>query len=78
MRSAVTTIPQDPTLFSGSLRTNVDPTEVKSDSEVWDALEMAGLTDWAKGLDGGLEFAVSEGGRNLSAGQRQLVSIFLQ
>ena len=75
LRSRLTIIPQDPTLFAGSLRINLDPFAAHSDDKVWAALEKAHLKDWAAELEGGLDYQVVEGGENLSVGQRQLVCL---
>lgn len=75
LRSRLTIIPQDPVLFSGSLRNNLDPFEQKSDDELWRALELAHLKAFVKGLTSGLSHEVTEGGENLSVGQRQLVCL---
>lgn len=75
LRSRLTIIPQDPVLFSGSLRLNLDPFEQKSDEEVWRALELAHLKSFVSGLPTGLDHEVTEGGENLSVGQRQLVCL---
>lgn len=75
LRSRLTIIPQDPVLFSGSLRMNIDPFSTYTDDEVWLALEHAHLKAFAKSLDKGLLFEVSEGGENLSVGQRQLLCL---
>lgn len=75
LRSKITIIPQDPVLFSGTLRDNLDPFEVKTDDELWQCLEHAHLKNFVRGLDAGLEHKVSEGGENLSVGQRQLVCL---
>ncbi|XP_065356726.1 multidrug resistance-associated protein 1 isoform X6 [Calliphora vicina] len=75
LRSRLTIIPQDPVLFSGSLRINLDPFEVKSDAEIWKALELSHLKVFVKSLPAGLNHEISEGGDNLSVGQRQLVCL---
>lgn len=75
LRSRLTIIPQDPVLFSGTLRMNVDPFNTYSDDAVWSALENAHLKLFVKGLSDGLMYKVSEGGENLSVGQRQLVCL---
>lgn len=75
LRSGLTIIPQDPVLFSGSLRLNLDPFGQKSDEEVWRALELAHLKSFVQGLTAGLSHEVSEGGENLSVGQRQLICL---
>ena len=75
LRSRLTIIPQDPVLFSGSLRMNLDPFDAHPDERVWQALRLAHLQDFAAGLDGGLDHEVTEGGDNLSVGQRQLVCL---
>ncbi|KAL9925480.1 multidrug-Resistance like Protein 1 isoform 6-T8 [Glossina fuscipes fuscipes] len=75
LRSRLTIIPQDPVLFSGSLRINLDPFEVKKDEEIWKALELSHLKVFVKTLPAGLNHEISEGGENLSVGQRQLVCL---
>lgn len=75
MRSRLTIIPQDAVLFSGSLRLNLDPFDTHTDEEVWRALEHAHLKAFVKGLTAGLNHEVSEGGENLSVGQRQLICL---
>ena len=75
LRSALTIIPQDPVLFSGTLRFNLDPFSQYTDQEVWKALRLAHLSDMAHQLQGGLDHVIAEGGANLSVGQRQLVCL---
>lgn len=75
LRSKLTIIPQDPVLFSGTLRINLDPFEEKTDDEIWWALELAHLKPFVKGLVAGLHHEVAEGGENLSVGQRQLICL---
>ncbi|XP_055548703.1 multidrug resistance-associated protein 1 isoform X7 [Wyeomyia smithii] len=75
LRSRLTIIPQDPVLFSGTMRINLDPFNVHSDEEIWKALEHAHLKAFVKGLTAGINHEVSEGGENLSVGQRQLICL---
>ena len=75
LRARLTIIPQDPVLFSGSLRINLDPFENNTDDEIWRALEHAHLKAFVKGLTAGLNHEITEGGENLSVGQRQLVCL---
>ncbi|XP_029946251.1 multidrug resistance-associated protein 1 [Salarias fasciatus] len=75
LRSRVTIIPQDPVLFSGSLRMNLDPFDSYSDEEVWRALELSHLKTFVSGLPDKLGHECSEGGENLSVGQRQLLCL---
>lgn len=75
LRSRLTIIPQDPVLFSGSLRMNIDPFNHFGDDAIWTALEQAHLKLFVKGLSDGLEYKIAEGGENLSVGQRQLVCL---
>ncbi|KAL3053062.1 hypothetical protein OYC64_005566 [Pagothenia borchgrevinki] len=75
LRSRITIIPQDPVLFSGSLRMNLDPFDSYSDEEVWRALEYSHLKSFVSGLPDKLNHECSEGGENLSVGQRQLLCL---
>ncbi|XP_073800858.1 multidrug resistance-associated protein 1 isoform X3 [Danio rerio] len=75
LRSRITIIPQDPVLFSGSLRMNLDPFDGYTDEEVWRSLELAHLKTFVSGLPDKLNHECSEGGENLSLGQRQLVCL---
>uniref|UniRef100_A0A914WYV8 ABC-type glutathione-S-conjugate transporter n=1 Tax=Plectus sambesii TaxID=2011161 RepID=A0A914WYV8_9BILA len=75
LRNSLTIIPQDPVLFSGSLRMNMDPFGNYSDSELWTALERAHLKPFALESADKLDQIISEGGGNLSVGQRQLLCL---
>jgi ATP-binding cassette subfamily C (CFTR/MRP) protein 1 len=75
VRGRLTIIPQDPVLFSGTLRFNLDPFERYSDDEIWKVLELAHLKTFVGGLTAGLDHEINEGGENLSVGQRQLVCL---
>ncbi|KAJ1439399.1 pdr transporter [Ochromonadaceae sp. CCMP2298] len=71
LRSVMAVIPQDPVLFSGTVRSNLDPFGRFSDEEVWDGLRRTLLA----GAIGSLEDTVTENGSNFSVGQRQLLCI---
>lgn len=75
VRSRLAIIPQDPTLFRGTLRSNLDLFDESTDAEIWNSLEQAGLRDFVENVPTGLDFEVSEGGLNMSVGQRQLVCL---
>ncbi|CAL9682734.1 unnamed protein product [Knipowitschia caucasica] len=72
LRSRLSIILQDPVLFSGSIRFNLDPEKSCTDDRLWEALEIAQLKNMVKALPGGLDAVVTEGGENFSVGQRQL------
>jgi len=73
LRSKISIIPQDPTLFIGTIRTNLDPFEHYSDADIWKALELAHLKKYVLSLPKQLNEDVIENGTNYSVGQRQLI-----
>ncbi|KAG0238628.1 hypothetical protein BGW42_004390 [Actinomortierella wolfii] len=75
LRQHLAIIPQDPTLFVGTLRENLDPFQEKLDKDLWEALERAHLKDYIKSLPEGLEHKVEQNGENYSVGQRSLICL---
>ncbi|XP_044260155.1 probable multidrug resistance-associated protein lethal(2)03659 isoform X2 [Tribolium madens] len=73
LRSKISIIPQEPVIFIGSLRKNLDPFAEFSDAELWNALEEVELKKHF--LETGLDSPVSEGGSNFSVGERQLLCL---
>jgi ABC-type multidrug transport system fused ATPase/permease subunit len=74
-RTLVSMIPQDPHLFSGTVRFNLDPFNHHSDQEIWSALKDAQIHEYFSTSQLGLSSVVEEGGKNFSVGQRQLLSL---
>ncbi|NXQ88312.1 MRP7 protein, partial [Nyctibius grandis] len=74
LRSRLAIIPQDPFLFSGSIRENLDPQGKRTDSELHEVLEQCHLQDAVTQM-GGLDCELGEKGKSLSVGQRQLVCL---
>uniref|UniRef100_A0A8C0IP28 Multidrug resistance-associated protein 1-like n=1 Tax=Chelonoidis abingdonii TaxID=106734 RepID=A0A8C0IP28_CHEAB len=75
LRGNLNIIPQDPVLFSGTLQSNLDPFGKYSDQELWEAVELCDLKNFVQSLPKKLLHEISEGGENLSVGQRQLVCL---
>ncbi|KAK7481440.1 hypothetical protein BaRGS_00027291 [Batillaria attramentaria] len=75
LRPKLAILPQDPFIFGGSLRMNLDPFSRFTDEEIWAALEHAHLKSFVSSLPDGLEYECGEGGDNLSVGQRQLLCL---
>lgn len=75
LRGKMSIIPQEPVAFIGSLRKNLDPFDEHSDDEIWHSLEEVQLKNVVLEMPGKLEYQLSEGGGNLSVGQRQLICL---
>merc|ERR1711957_804288 len=75
LRLNLSIIPQDPVMFSNTVRYNLDPFKEKSEYELWDALKKVQLAEAIAVMPGGLDEQVAEGGVNFSQGQRQLLCI---
>ncbi|CRK87082.1 CLUMA_CG000826, isoform A [Clunio marinus] len=75
LRKNISIIPQDPVLFSGSLRSNLDPFDENKDEAIWSVLNQVELKETISSLAGGLECRISDGGSNFSLGQRQLICL---
>ncbi|XP_013621844.1 PREDICTED: ABC transporter C family member 6-like [Brassica oleracea var. oleracea] len=75
LRSRLSIIPQDPTMFEGTVRSNLDPLEEYSDDQIWEALDKCQLGDEVRKKELKLDSSVSENGQNWSVGQRQLVCL---
>ncbi|XP_030967348.1 putative ABC transporter C family member 15 isoform X2 [Quercus lobata] len=72
LRSRLSIIPQDPAMFEGTVRTNLDPLQQYSDSEIWEALDKCQLGHLVHDKEEKLDSTVVENGENWSVGQRQL------
>ena len=77
LRESLSFIPQDPVLFRGTLMYNLDATGKASKEDAWNALQSASpeLAHQYRQSSDGLDSMIAEGGKNLSAGQRQLVCL---
>jgi ATP-binding cassette, subfamily C (CFTR/MRP), member 1 len=75
LRRGVSVIPQEPTLYSGTVRFNLSPFGEHTDEEIITALKRSQLWDRQFANQGGLEFQIKEGGSNLSVGARQLLCL---
>lgn len=75
LRSKLSIIPQDPSLFVGTLRYNLDPFQNFSDADIWKALEKCHISQMVRDLENQLDAKVSENGNNFSVGERQLICL---
>ncbi|XP_071353064.1 ATP-binding cassette sub-family C member 5 isoform X3 [Trachinotus anak] len=75
LRSKLSIIPQDPVLFSGTVRSNLDPFNQYTEEQVWDALGRSHMKECVSQLPLKLESEVVENGENFSVGERQLLCV---
>ncbi|XP_056294944.1 ATP-binding cassette sub-family C member 5 isoform X2 [Pseudoliparis swirei] len=75
LRSRLAIIPQEPVLFIGTVRTNLDPWDQYSDSQIWEALENTHIKERISQLPHSLHSEVTENGENFSVGERQLLCV---
>ncbi|KAM9321307.1 ATP-binding cassette sub-family C member 4 [Gastrophryne carolinensis] len=75
LRKKMSIIPQEPVLFTGTMRKNLDPFDEHTDEELWDVLEEVQLKEAIEELPGRIETQLAESGSNFSVGQRQLVCL---
>ncbi|XP_074149416.1 ATP-binding cassette sub-family C member 12 isoform X1 [Sminthopsis crassicaudata] len=73
LRTKLSVIPQDPVLFVGTVRFNLDPFESRTDEELWQVLERTFMKDTIMKLPEKLQAEVTENGENFSVGERQLL-----
>lgn len=75
LRKKLSIIPQEPILFNGSVRHNLDPFDEYDDTSLWRALDQVKLAEVVRGLPGALDAELNEGGSNFSVGERQLICL---
>ncbi|XP_033742885.1 LOW QUALITY PROTEIN: multidrug resistance-associated protein 5-like [Pecten maximus] len=75
LRSRLSTIPQDPVLFTGTIRYNLDPFSKYTDEVIWTALEQVHMKEKIRQFGEQLDFEVEENGENFSVGERQLICL---
>ncbi|XP_024299663.1 ATP-binding cassette sub-family C member 4 isoform X2 [Oncorhynchus tshawytscha] len=75
LRQKMSIIPQDPVLFTGTMRKNLDPFHQHTDEDLWNALQEVQLKSVVEELPNKMETVLAESGSNFSVGQRQLVCL---
>uniref|UniRef100_A0A7M4FK98 Multidrug resistance-associated protein 4 n=1 Tax=Crocodylus porosus TaxID=8502 RepID=A0A7M4FK98_CROPO len=75
LRKKISIIPQEPVLFTGTMRKNLDPFNEYTDAELWNVLEEVQLKEAVEELPDKMETQLAESGSNFSVGQRQLVCL---
>ena len=75
LRQRLAIIPQDASLFEGTVRDNLDPNHACEDTDLWSVLELSHLKEHIASMEGKLDAKIHEGGSNLSVGQKSLISL---
>ncbi|MEQ2279148.1 hypothetical protein AMECASPLE_006478, partial [Ameca splendens] len=75
LRSKLAIIPQEPVLFIGTVRSNLDPWDQYSDLQIWEALEKTHIKEMVSQLPHSIHSEVTESGENFSVGERQLLCV---
>uniref|UniRef100_A0A672S137 Multidrug resistance-associated protein 5-like n=1 Tax=Sinocyclocheilus grahami TaxID=75366 RepID=A0A672S137_SINGR len=75
LRSKLSVIPQEPVLFIGTVRSNLDPWDQYTDAQIWEALEKTHIKDMVIQLPNSLHSEVTDNGENFSVGERQLLCV---
>uniref|UniRef100_A0A8C2CKU5 Si:ch211-221f10.2 n=1 Tax=Cyprinus carpio TaxID=7962 RepID=A0A8C2CKU5_CYPCA len=75
LRSKLSVIPQEPVLFIGTVRSNLDPWDQYTDAQIWEALEKTHIKDMVSRLPNSLHSEVTDNGENFSVGERQLLCV---
>ncbi|KAJ3698518.1 hypothetical protein LUZ61_002223 [Rhynchospora tenuis] len=75
LRSRLSIIPQDPTMYEGTIRNNLDPLEEYTDTQIWEVLDCCQLGDEVRNKELKIDSPVTENGENWSMGQRQLLCL---
>uniref|UniRef100_A0A8C1ZUI2 ATP-binding cassette sub-family C member 5 n=1 Tax=Cyprinus carpio TaxID=7962 RepID=A0A8C1ZUI2_CYPCA len=75
LRSKLSVIPQEPVLFIGTVRSNLDPWDQYTDAQIWEALEKTHIKDMVSQLPNSLHSEVTDNGENFSVGERQLLCV---
>eukprot|EP00123_Amoebidium_parasiticum_P018837 comp24299_c0_seq1/m.45570 comp24299_c0_seq1/g.45570 ORF comp24299_c0_seq1/g.45570 comp24299_c0_seq1/m.45570 type:complete len:1564 (-) comp24299_c0_seq1:469-5160(-) len=75
LRRGLGIIPQEPVLFTGTVRSNLDPFNLHDDDQLWGALRATNMADPVANMEGKLDASVAENGENFSVGQRQLLCL---